>query len=200
MKAVNHYRLNSKDILPMDEYKKIRKEKRKEIINIKRYRRLDIGPYISMYFENRATMWYQIQEMLFIEKGGIEQVKDELEAYNSLIPNGKELIATLMVEIDKPAMREKILSTLGGIEEEVYFNINEVEVRGVAEADLDRTNANGKASSVQFIHFSFDDKLIKLFSDSDVEISISIKHKCYGHSAIIDKMTCLALASDFSLK
>src|SRR5215472_2711504 len=88
------------DILPLDEYVKIRRERRGKITELKKRRRIEVGPFATFYFENFATMWQQIQEMLYIEKGGETQIADELAAYNALIPRGSELVATIMFEID----------------------------------------------------------------------------------------------------
>ena len=93
------------DIIPLSEYSKNRKKIRKEIIEFKKNRRITLGPYATFYFECYQTMLAQIQEMLFIEKGGDQQLQDELNAYNPLIPKGNELVATLMFEIDNPVSR-----------------------------------------------------------------------------------------------
>ena len=100
-------------------------------------------------------MWLQVQEMIYIEKGGLAQVPDELEAYNPLVPNGSELTATFMIEIDDPIRRKNVLDRLGGIEEAAFLRIGGETINGVPEADQDRTTAEGKASSVQFVHFPF---------------------------------------------
>ena len=94
--------LTRADILPLEDYVKVRRERRREITELKRRRRVEIGPFATFYFENFATMWQQVQEMLYIEKGGEAQIADELEAYNPLIPQGSELVATVMFEIDDP--------------------------------------------------------------------------------------------------
>ena len=112
------------DIMPLDVYTKNRKELRKNIVNFKKDRRIALGPYATFYFESYETMLAQVQEMLYIEKGGDEQLKDELVAYNPLIPNGKELTATLMFEIDNPVSRAAFLSKVGGIEEKVFIKID----------------------------------------------------------------------------
>ena len=104
--------------------------------------------------------------MLYIEKGGDEQLKDELAAYNPLVPNGKELTATLMFEIDNPVSRAAFLGKVGGIEEKVFMKVEGEKIKAVPEEDVDRTSAEGKASSVQFIHFKFTDEQITKFKNS----------------------------------
>jgi hypothetical protein len=185
------------DLIPADEYAKNRKTYRKEIVSYKKNRRVSLGPYANFYFESYETMKAQIQEMLYIEKGGDEQLKDELAAYNPLIPKGKELVATLMFEIDNPLSRAEFLNKVGGIEEKVFLKIGEEKIKSIPEQDVDRTSAEGKASSVQFIHFKFTDAQIKKFKDKTSDISIGVDHEMYTHSAKLDESAKSALALDF---
>ena len=185
------------DLMPLEEYSKKRKAIRKEIVNYKKNRRVSLGPYANFYFESYETMKAQIQEMLYIEKGGDEQLKDELAAYNPLIPNGKELVATLMFEIDNPVLRLNFLNKVGGIEEKVYIQIGKDKISAIPEKDLDRTTDEGKASSVQFVHFHFSEQQIKNFKDIDNEIIVGIDHKLYNHMSKISQETRKALSEDF---
>ena len=190
--------IQKSDILPLDVYIKDRKELRKNIVNFKKNRRVALGPYATFYFESYETMLAQVQEMLYIEKGGDEQLHDELIAYNPLIPNGKELTATLMFEIDNPISRAAFLGKVGGIEEMVFMKINGETVKAVPEEDVDRTSAEGKASSVQFIHFNFTDEQIQKFKSSDVNIELGMDHKEYSHTTKLSKENIASLSSDFS--
>ena len=185
------------DIMHLDVYIKNRKELRKNIVEFKKNRRIALGPYATFYFESYETMLAQVQEMLYIEKGGDEQLKDELEAYNPLIPNGKELTATLMFEIDNPILRAAFLEKVGGIEEKVFMKIGGEEIKAVPEDDVDRTSADGKASSVQFIHFKFNDEQISKFKNLS-EIEIGINHKEYSHTTKLNSSTAKSLSADFS--
>ena len=185
------------DLMPLEEYSKKRKAIRKEIVNYKKNRRVSLGPHANFYFESYKTMKAQIQEMLYIEKGGDEQINDELAAYNPLIPNGKELVATLMFEIDNPNTRLDFLNKVGGIEEKVYIQIGKDKILAIPEKDLDRTSTEGKASSVQFVHFNFSEEQIKNFKDIDNEIIIGIDHSLYNHMSKISKETRKALSEDF---
>ena len=185
------------DILPLDVYTKSRKELRKNIVKFKKDRRVALGPYATFYFESYETMLAQIQEMLYIEKGGDEQLKDELIAYNPLIPNGKELTATLMFEIDNPVTRATFLGKVGGIEDKVFIKLDEDKIKAVPEDDVDRTSLAGKASSVQFIHFKFSDEQISKFKSLS-EIEIGIDHQEYSHTTKLTKSTIKALLADFS--
>ena len=185
------------DILDMGSFGKIRRQKRTEMSETKRNRRVAVGPDATFMFESYDTMWWQIHEMLFIEKGGQEQIEDELSAYNPLIPQGQELVATLMFEIDEPERRKKLLMQLGGVEEVCCLTINGETVTGESEADVDRTTAAGKASSVQFIHFNLSAKQIGMFKKPDTQVSLGINHSAYGHMAIIDPKVRECLATDF---
>ena len=186
------------DLIPADEYAKNRKAYRKEIVTYKKDRRVSLGPYANFYFESYETMKAQIQEMLHIEKGGDEQLKDELAAYNPLIPNGKELVATLMFEIDNPLSRADFLNKVGGIEEKVFLKIGNEKIKSIPEQDVDRTSAEGKASSVQFIHFEFTDEQIQKFKDHSNEIIIGIDHEMYVHTVKLTENNKKALSLDFS--
>ena len=190
--------IQKSDIMPLDAYIKDRKELRKNIVNFKKNRRVALGPYATFYFESYETMLAQVQEMLYIEKGGDEQLHDELIAYNPLIPNGKELTATLMFEIDNPISRAAFLGKVGGIEEMVFMKINGETVKAVPEEDVDRTSAEGKASSVQFIHFNFTDEQIEKFKSSNVDIELGMDHKEYSHTTKLSKDNIASLSGDFN--
>ena len=164
--------IQKEDIIPLDVYTEKRRELRKSIVDYTKNRRVALGPYATFYFESYETMLAQVQEMLYIEKGGDEQLQDELSAYNPLIPNGKELTATLMFEIDNPISRAAFLGKVGGIEETVFMKINGEKIKAVPEEDVDRTSAEGKASSVQFIHFNFTDDQIEKFQSNSSEIEL----------------------------
>ena len=184
--------------MPLDVYTEKRIELRKNIVDFKKNRIVPLGPYAIFYFESYETMLAQIQEMLYIEKGGYEQLKDELSAYNPLIPNGKELIATLMFEIDNPISRAAFLSKVGGIEETVYMRVNDEIIKAFPREDVDRTSTWEKASSVQFIHFNFTEGLIKKFQSNGSEIELGIDHQEYSHSTKLSKENISSLSADFS--
>ena len=190
--------IQKEDIMPLDVYTKNRRELRKNIVDFKKNRRIALGPYATFYFESYETMLAQVQEMLYIEKGGDEQLQDELSAYNPLIPNGKELTATLMFEIDNPISRAAFLGKVGGIEETVFMKINGDKIKAVPEEDVDRTSAEGKASSVQFIHFNFTDDQIEKFQSNSSEIELGIDHKEYSHSTKLSKENIASLSADFN--
>lgn len=189
--------LEPDDILPMQDYGKIRAESRRKIAERKRYRRAEVGPHITFYFENYDTMWMQVHEMLFIEKGGPDQIADELAAYNPLIPRGQELVATFMIEIDDPDRRRRILGTLGGIEETAFISIGAERIAGKPETDQERTNAGGKASSVQFVHFPFSPAQIKAMRSPGAQVVLGFGHPAYSHMAILQEAMRAELSGDF---
>ena len=189
--------IQKQDLLPQDFYAKNRKQLRRELIKFKKNRRIALGPYATFYFESFETMLAQVQEMLHIEKGGDDQLKDELSAYNPLIPNGKELTATLMFEIDNPIVRANFLGKLGGVENHVFIKIDNKIIHAVPEEDVDRTSSEGKASSVQFVHFILNDDQIKKFKDNNIKIEIGIDHKEYSHTTQLSENNIKALSEDF---
>ncbi len=185
------------DIMPLADYEAVRKERRGRMAAVKKTRRMEVGPYCTFYFENYDTMWHQVHEMLAIEKGGEEQLPDELEAYNPLVPQGKELTATVMFEIDDEVRRKKVLNRLGGVEERMFIEIGGERIMSRAEEDADRTTAEGKASSVQFVHFDFSDAQIEAFKEPGTQVLVGIDHEGYGHIAAMPEATRQALAGDF---
>ena len=189
--------LTRADILPLDEYVKIRRQRRAEISEIKKRRRVEIGPFAAFYFENFDTMWQQVQEMLYIEKGGEAQIADELEAYNPLIPQGEELVATVMFEIDDPARRARELARLGGIEDRGFIEVAGGRIRGEADPTRENTSPEGKASSVQFLRFGFTPEQIAAFKAPGARVVVGFDHPNYGHMATLPEAVRTALAEDF---
>ncbi len=186
------------DILSMEEYGAKRKELRKALVAKKRHRRIEVGPVCTFYFENYDSMWAQVHEMLFIEKGGEEQIADELSAYNPLIPQGRELIATVMFEIDEEARRRDFLSKLGGIEETAFVEIGGSAATGTPEEDVDRTTADGKASSVQFIHFPLSEEQAAKLKTPGTRVIVGFSHPNYSHMAVVPEAMREALAGDLA--
>ncbi len=192
--------LSAEDMLPLAEWAGQRVAHRKALSERKKNRRVSIGPYATLYFENWDTMWYQVQEMLWIEKGGDAQLPDELAAYNPLIPNGRELTATLMFEISDEHKRRVLLGQLGGVEEVISIGLNGEKVMAVSEQDVERTTADGKTSSVHFLHFPMTQDQIEAFRAPEIDVMVRIDHPNYGHAAIISGAVRTELAADFDQK
>ena len=185
------------DIMPMEQYAAERSERRENISAMKKNRRVSVGPDATFYFENYDTMWYQIHEMLHVEKGGEEQIADELEAYNPLIPNGNELVATMMFEIEDPDRRARVLRQLGGVENTITITIGNDVIQAVPESDIERTKADGKTSSVHFLHFPISDNQIDKFKKDDTKIVLGFSHDNYAHMAVIPDAAKVSLSDDF---
>ena len=191
-------RITQADILSAAEYDQQRKSLKANLIPMKKLRRIEVGPFATFYFENYATMWLQVQEMLRIEKGGEEQIPGELATYNPLIPQGDELIATLMLEIEDEKRRNAVLLTLGGIEEMVFMEIGGDTVRATPTEYDDRTTADGKTSSVHWLRFRLTPDQIVRFQNGGERVVLGLNHKNYGHMAVLSAVTREALAKDFA--
>ncbi len=189
-------KITPSDLLPLPEYDQQRKSLKANLLPVKRLRRIEVGPFATFYFENYATMWLQVQEMLRIEKGGDEQIEGELAAYNPLIPQGDELIATLMLEIEDEKRRNTVLLTLGGIEETVFLEIGGDTIKATPTEYDDRTTADGKTSSVHWLRFRLTPDQIARFKTERVVLGVS--HRNYGHMAVLASETRAALSGDFA--
>jgi len=185
-------------IIPLPQYAGERAERRKRITELKKHRRLEVGPFATFYFESYDTMLHQVHEMLFIEKGGAEQLPDELAAYNPLIPQGAELVATVMFEIDDPIRRARVLGMLGGVEHKAFLRIGADTIRATAEDDQDRTREDGKASSVQFMRFPFTAAQVEAFRGGAGDVIVGFDHANYGHMAVMPPAVRQALSRDFA--
>src|SRR5437763_15763855 len=155
--------LTPADILPLAEYEKIRPQRRRETAELKKRRRVEVGPFATFYLENFDTMWQQVQEMLYIEKGGETQIAAELAAYDPLIPPGTELVATVMFAIDDTVRRGNALARLGEIENSAVIEVAGERVRGEPDPTRENTSPDGKASAVQFLRFPFSPAQIAAF-------------------------------------
>ncbi|HET7083971.1 MAG TPA: DUF3501 family protein [Rhizomicrobium sp.] len=191
-------KITPQDLLPLAEYDVRRKALKQNLIPLKKLRRVEVGPFSTFYFENYATMWLQVQEMLRIEKGGEEQIAGELDAYNPLIPQGDELIATMMLEIEDETRRNAVLLTLGGIEETVFLEIGADTIRATPTEYDDRTTPDGKTSSVHWLRFRLTPEQIARFKSGHERAVLGLSHRNYGHMAVLSAETRAALAKDFA--
>jgi hypothetical protein len=186
------------DLISDAEYSKVRKERRTALLPLKRLRRIELGPFCTAYFECFDTMLFQIQEMLLTERGGEAQVEDELHAYNPLIPQGSELVATVMFEIEDPVRRANTLARLGGVENDFFLQIGDERAPGAPEGDVERTREDGKASSVHFLRFALTPAQIAVFRDPGTTILIGCDHPAYSHMAGLSPATRAELSRDFA--
>ena len=189
-------RITAADIVPDAVFGAERKARRAALLPAKRLRRVALGPWCTVYFESFETMLFQIQEMLLIEKGGAAQLADELAAYNPMIPQGAELTATVMFEIDDPVRRERVLGELGGVEEHFYLEVDGTRAGGVQEGDIERTREDGKTSSVHFLHFPLTTAQIESFRAPSARVLVGCDHPRYAHLAALSDATRAELAKD----
>lgn len=190
-------RLTCEDILPVAEYAAVRRDERRRITEIKRQRRIEVGLFAIFHFENYDTIRQQVQEMLYIEKGGDAQLEDELSAYNPLIPQGSELIATIMFEIDEPARHAAVLSRLSGIENRAFLDVVGERIRGQPDPTRENTSAEGTASAVQFLKFPFNRDQITRFKTPGMQVVVGFDRSNYAHMAVLQEPVRAALSEDF---
>ncbi len=188
--------IDPQDLIPLEEYQSQRGKRRREIMEHKRPRRVDVGPVATAYFEDYLTMLHQVQEMLYVEKGGEEQLREELHAYNPLIPKGRDLCCTLMFEIDQKQRRTDFLATLGGVENTLYLQFAGQKIVAVPEQDVERSTPGGKASSVHFLHFHFTPAQVAAFRSADT-VTMGFDHPQYPHATTLPPPTHTALQRDF---
>jgi hypothetical protein len=191
-------RVTPDDIIPDAEFAAQRRARRAALLPLKQLRRIALGPHCTFYFESYETMLFQIQEMLLIEKGGAAQLADELEAYNPLIPNGSELTATVMFEIEDEVRRDLLLRRLGGVEDHFFLRVGAARIGGVQEGDIERTREDGKTSSVHFLHFPLTAAQKAAFRDPAVEALIGCDHELYAHMAMLGPAVRAELAKDLA--
>jgi hypothetical protein len=194
----NRTEITRADILDNATYEKRRAELRKEVAAAKAKRRVPVGPHATFYFESWDTMHYQIQEMVRAERGGEAQIAEEIAAYNPLVPKGTNLVATVMFEINNEVERHHFLSQLGGVEDHFFMEVAGTKVGARPERDVERTKADGKTSSVHFIHFDLTPEQVAKFKTPGTRVLTGIEHPYYGHVAIMSEETRAELARDLA--
>ena len=190
--------ITADDILPDAAFARMRGQRRAELMPVKRNRRVALGPCCTFYFECFETMLFQVQEMLLVEKGGPEQLADELAAYNPLIPQGDELVATVMFEIDNPVQRELFLGTRAGIENRFQLRLGEERITGIPEGDAERSREDGKTSAVHFLRFRLSASQAASFREPAVEAMIACDDHRYAHMAALNPATRAELFRDLA--
>jgi len=189
--------ITADDIMPVDQYELIRKDKKAEAIERKKLTRMSVGPNATVLFENWDSMWLQIQEMLRIEKGGEAQLADELAAYDPMVPKGAELTATVLFEVADPDRRDAFLRTIGNVEDHVSIQVGGHVVRARPEGDVERTRtSDGKASAVHFFHFDFPPEAVAAWKSGEGTAMVVIDHPNYGHAAMVGAATREYLARE----
>ncbi len=178
-------KVTSGDVLSFYEYEKIRPTKLKEIIELKRKRRLQVGDIVSLVFENYETVWFQIQEMIRTEKLFREEdIRDTVEAYNDLIPDEGELSATMFVELPEEREREHLLPRLVGIHDAVYLKVGtEHRVKAHADPKSALDYSTGRASTVHFLKWRLTPEQVEALREESA--AVEIDHSAYRAEALI---------------
>jgi len=189
--------LKREDLFSLEEYAEQRSNIRKNVMNVKKLREVNLGEHIRLLFENHQTVQYQIQEMLRIEKiFEAEGIQDELDVYGPLIPDGSNLKATMMIEYTDVVERTKALSNLIGIEKSIYFQVgNHQNVYAICNEDLER-ETDEKTSAVHFMRFEFEQAMIADFYKG-TNVKIGVSHPNYDYEIILDKRVQDELNQDF---
>ena len=191
-------KLTRENLYTLEQYAEMRPAFREKVMAHKKNRRVDIGPNFTLYFEDRLTIQYQVQEMLRIEKiFETDGILEELGAYNPLIPDGNNLKCTAMIEFGDVELRKKRLAELVGMEHTVWAKVDGHEkVFAIANEDLERST-DEKTSAVHFMRFEFSREMIQeLLAGADLEFGCD--HESYPHSVGVPEETCQALAGDFT--
>ena len=189
--------LKREDLFSLEEYVEQRSNIRKNVMNVKKLREVNLGDHIRLLFENHQTVQYQIQEMLRIEKiFEVVGIQDELDVYNPLIPDGSNLKATMMIEYTDVVERTKALSNLIGIEKSIYFQVgNHQNVYAICNEDLER-ETDEKTSSVHFMRFEFEQAMIADFCKG-INVKIGVSHPNYDCEIILEQRVKDQLNQDF---
>jgi len=191
-------KLDRNDLLSLERYAELRTEFRDRMLKHKRHRRVSIGPHLHLYFEDRLTIQYQIQEMLRIEKiFEADAIDEELATYNPLIPDGCNLKATAMLEYQSVDERRRQLALLRGIEDLVWVQVDRFKrVHTVANEDLQRSNAE-KTSAVHFMRFEFTAGMINALRSGAV-LTFGSNHESYRFTTAVEADIHAALLADFA--
>ena len=190
--------MNAADLFSLEEYSRIRPEFRKKAVAHKKERMVHLGDHVTLFFEDKVTVQYQIQEMLRIEKTFEQEgIQDELDAYTPLIPTSKNLVATMMIEYGDPEVRKKELSRLRGIEKRVYVQVQGHDpVFALADQDMERENSE-KTSAVHFVEFNFTPNMVQAIKEGKKVIA-GIDHDYYEFSVSVEGKLRESLVKDFS--
>jgi hypothetical protein len=181
------HKLTSKDMMPLEEYGKRRAEIRQKLRPLKNARRISVGPYATVMLEHYDTIWHQVHEMLYVEKGGADQIQGELEAYNPLMPTPSSFTFTLMFEVDNPIRRLEFLKSISRVDHCIYLNWGDNSLQAHPIDALERTRDDGKTSAVHFMRFDFDDASKASFLQHEGDIFFTIRHENYFHGTALSR-------------
>jgi hypothetical protein len=188
--------IDRNDLMSLEQYAEQRETFRQQVLAHKKHRRVGIGPHLNLYFEDRLTIQYQVQEMLRIEKiFEADGIQEELDAYNPLIPDGQNLKCTAMLEYRDVAERKAALARLRGIEHQVWIRVEGFDpCKAIANEDLERSS-DEKTSAVHFMRFELDSAMIGALR-SGAQLSMGVDHEHYRHQVTVTGDTRTALLAD----
>jgi hypothetical protein len=190
--------LTHSDLYSLEEYSSIRDQFKRIAINHKKQKQIVVGDHMTLHFEDRVTVKYQIQEMLLIEKTfSQEGIQDELDAYNPLIPTGSNLKATLTIEYGDPVIRAEKLKKLHRVEDSVFIQVYGHEaVYAVANEDMERSD-DDKTAAVHFLRFELTEEMIQDFRNLDIDVFVGVDHPQYNEVVKVNTLTKETLVKDF---
>jgi len=190
--------LTAQDLYSLEQYSAHRPDYKRRAVEHRKRRQIRLGMNMTLHFEDRVTVQYQIQEMLLIERTFSPQgIQDELDAYNPLIPTGTNLKATLTIEYSDPEIRQQQLARLRGVEDRVYIQVEGHDpVYAFADEDLDRST-DEKTAAVHFLRFELTEHMIKSITEHETGLTVGVDHDNYSHSTIVHTGTINSLIADF---
>jgi hypothetical protein len=190
--------LTHSDLHSLEDYSRIREDFKRMAVNHRKQRQVQVGRHMTLHFEDRVTVKYQIQEMLLIEKTFLsEGIQDELDAYNPLVPNGTNLKATLTIEYGNPTERAEMLEKLCRVEDKIYVKVEgHPAVYAIADEDMDRSN-DTKTAAVHFLRFELTPEMIKDLRSLDNAFTVGVDHPAYNEYTRVNTLTKEMLVKDF---
>jgi hypothetical protein len=190
--------LTAQDLYSLEQYSAHRPDYKRRAVEHRKRRQIRLGQNMTLHFEDRVTVQYQIQEMLLIERTFSQQgIQDELDAYNPLIPSGTNLKATLTLEYSDPAVRAAALTRLRGVEDRVYVRVEGHDpVYAIADEDLDRST-DEKTAAVHFLRFELTADMIAALRENQSGLTVGVDHTEYTHSTLVYSATVQSLIADF---
>jgi len=184
------------DLMSLEQYAEQRNEFRQQVLAHKKNRQVALGPNATLYFEDRLTLLYQIQEMLRIEKVfEADGINEELEAYNPMIPSGRNFKATFMIEYADATVRAAQLEKMVNIEDLVWMQVGEHDkIWAIADEDLERSN-DTKTSAVHFMRFEINDEMAQELK-AGADFQIGVQHAVYTYDVLVAGDTRASLLAD----
>lgn len=192
-------KLTRQDLYSLEKYAELRSQFRQQVINHKKNRQVALGEHVTLLFEDRLTVQYQVQEMLRVERiFEVVGIEEELAAYNPLIPDGSNWKSTLMIEYTDVAERKSALAQLIGIEDRLWIQVGELaKVYAIADEDMERANEE-KTAAVHFLRFELTATQAQAVQ-AGATLHVGVDHPAYQHAVQVSEAVRAALAVDISV-